>query len=106
MNLMLIEQTKLMGTYLSCLSMFVQVADVTFWSDIEAKAKFSDDDESEPLHSKPGPTLEDNVYSLGILLLEIISSKSLSVQERSLDNFRLSCENSITCCTIMSLLLL
>ncbi|CAO2836242.1 unnamed protein product [Amaranthus hypochondriacus] len=58
-----------------------KVADVTFWSDIEAKAKFSDDDESEPLHSKPGPTLEDNVYSLGILLLEIISSKSLSAKE-------------------------
>ncbi|XP_048497946.1 protein MALE DISCOVERER 2-like [Beta vulgaris subsp. vulgaris] len=57
-----------------------KLADVAFWADIVAKAKISDDEESEPLHSNPGPTCEDNVYSLGILLLEIISTKSLSVQ--------------------------
>lgn len=64
--------------------MLLQLADVAFWADIVAKAKISDDEESEPLHSNPGPTCEDNVYSLGILLLEIISTKSLSVQVRSL----------------------
>uniref|UniRef100_A0A803LVT1 Protein kinase domain-containing protein n=1 Tax=Chenopodium quinoa TaxID=63459 RepID=A0A803LVT1_CHEQI len=57
-----------------------KVADVSFWADIVSKAKISDDEELEPLHSNPGPTCEDNVYSLGILLLEIISTKSLNAQ--------------------------
>ena len=61
-----------------------QVADVAFWADILAKARIPDDKESEPLHSNPDPTLEDNVYSLGILLLEIISTKSLNLQVMSL----------------------
>ncbi|XP_074319288.1 protein MALE DISCOVERER 1-like isoform X2 [Silene latifolia] len=61
-----------------------KVADVCFWADIGVKAKISEGEESEPLHSHPGPTCEDNVYSLGILLLEIISTKSLNMQERSL----------------------
>ena len=64
-----------------------QVVDVSFWADIVAKAKISDDEELEPLHSDPGPTSEDNVYSFGILLLEIISTKSLNAQERSLTNW-------------------
>ncbi|XP_074319289.1 protein MALE DISCOVERER 1-like isoform X3 [Silene latifolia] len=59
-----------------------KVADVCFWADIGVKAKISEGEESEPLHSHPGPTCEDNVYSLGILLLEIISTKSLNMQER------------------------
>ncbi|KAJ8423086.1 hypothetical protein Cgig2_020564 [Carnegiea gigantea] len=38
----------------------VKVVDVSFWADIVAKAKISDDEELEPLHSDPGPTREDN----------------------------------------------
>uniref|UniRef100_A0A803MYX3 Protein kinase domain-containing protein n=1 Tax=Chenopodium quinoa TaxID=63459 RepID=A0A803MYX3_CHEQI len=57
-----------------------KVADISFWADIVSKAKISDDEELEPLHSNPGPTCEDNVYNLGILLLEIISTKSLNAQ--------------------------
>ncbi|KAL9236470.1 hypothetical protein vseg_011138 [Gypsophila vaccaria] len=57
-----------------------KVADVSFWADIGVKAKISEDEESEPLNSSPGPNREDNVYSLGILLLEIISTKSLNRQ--------------------------
>ncbi|KAK9674196.1 hypothetical protein RND81_12G217600 [Saponaria officinalis] len=57
-----------------------KVADVSFWADIGVKENIYEGEESEPLHSNPGPTREDNVYSLGILMLEIISTKSLSRQ--------------------------
>ncbi|KAK9688778.1 hypothetical protein RND81_09G010400 [Saponaria officinalis] len=57
-----------------------KVADVCFWADIGVKAKISEGEESEPLHSNPGPNCKDNVYNLGILLLEIISTKSLNIQ--------------------------
>ncbi|KAH9625731.1 hypothetical protein KSS87_007927 [Heliosperma pusillum] len=37
-----------------------KVADVAFWADIGAKAKMCEGEESEPLHSNPGPSREEN----------------------------------------------
>lgn len=52
-----------------------QLAEIGFWRDITAKSKISDTEESEHPDSHAGPNTEGNVYSFGILLLEIISGK-------------------------------
>ncbi|KAK9088794.1 hypothetical protein Scep_027876 [Stephania cephalantha] len=52
-----------------------KLADLSFWTDIAIKSKVSSDNDS--VHAEPAPAvdMEGNVYSFGLLLLEIISGK-------------------------------
>ncbi|XP_035843431.1 protein MALE DISCOVERER 2 isoform X7 [Helianthus annuus] len=52
-----------------------KVAEMGFWNDLVSKAKLSADSESEHSALPPLIDTETNVYSFGILMLEIISGK-------------------------------
>lgn len=52
-----------------------KIADISFWSDVASKPKVSGEGESEHSELPPFADPETNVYSFGILLLEIISGK-------------------------------
>lgn len=52
-----------------------QIAEIGFWIDIVAKSKIRDEEESEHSRSLRGPDPIDNVYSFGVMLLEIICGK-------------------------------
>ncbi|MFS7919584.1 putative transferase, protein kinase RLK-Pelle-LRR-VI-2 family [Helianthus anomalus] len=52
-----------------------KVAEMGFWNDLVSKAKLSADSESEHSALPPLIDTETNVYSFGVLMLEIISGK-------------------------------
>lgn len=52
-----------------------QIAEISFLTDVAVKSKITGDDESEHSELPPLADTETNVYSFGILLLEIISGK-------------------------------
>lgn len=52
-----------------------KIVEVDFWKDISYKSGVSVDDKSEPSVLQPLAETEENVYSFGVLLLEIISGK-------------------------------
>ncbi|KAH0704199.1 hypothetical protein KY290_019477 [Solanum tuberosum] len=64
-----------------------KITEIDFWSELTAKSKSSSDDlENSVLPPLADP--ETNVYSLGILLIEIISGKSpYSEEKQSLLNW-------------------
>ncbi|KAJ8531532.1 hypothetical protein K7X08_026966 [Anisodus acutangulus] len=64
-----------------------KITEIDFWSELTAKSKSSSDD-SENSVLPPLADLETNVYSFGILLIEIISGKSpYSDEKESLLNW-------------------
>ena len=52
-----------------------QIAEISFWTDAATKSKTSGEDDKEHSELPPFADPETNVYSFGILLLEIISGK-------------------------------
>ncbi|GAB4849382.1 hypothetical protein Ancab_004179 [Ancistrocladus abbreviatus] len=61
-----------------------KISDMSFWAEIASDKEISDGQESGCPHSNRGSSLEENVYSFGILLLEIIMARSPSRKEGSL----------------------
>lgn len=55
--------------------MLDQVAEISFWMDLATKSKIADEEQSEHSLLHPEADPESNVYSFGIMLLEIISGK-------------------------------
>lgn len=55
--------------------MLSQIAEICFWTDVATKSKTSGEDDKENSELPPFADPETNVYSFGILLLEIISGK-------------------------------
>ncbi|GMH25573.1 hypothetical protein Nepgr_027416 [Nepenthes gracilis] len=55
-----------------------KIAEMSFWSESLTKEQNSDEELGCPCSDHPSPSLEDNVYSFGVLLLEIIMGRSLS----------------------------
>ncbi|KAF3971451.1 hypothetical protein ACB098_05G104100 [Castanea mollissima] len=52
-----------------------KIAEICFWTDVATKSKTSGEDDKENSELPPFADPETNVYSFGILLLEIISGK-------------------------------
>lgn len=53
-----------------------KIAEIGFWTDIVAKSNIPDDEEeSQNSNLRPEPSPQGNVYSFGVMLLEIISGK-------------------------------
>nr|CAN60298.1 hypothetical protein VITISV_017762 [Vitis vinifera] len=52
-----------------------KVAEISFWMDLATKSKIADEEQSEHSLLHPEADPESNVYSFGIMLLEIISGK-------------------------------
>ena len=62
-------------------SFFVsQIAEISFWAELAAKSRV--ENESEHSELPPLSDAETNVYSFGVLLLEIISGKLHYSKER------------------------
>ena len=55
--------------------MLSQIAEISFWTDAATKSKTSGEDDKEHSELPPFADPETNVFSFGILLLEIISRK-------------------------------
>ncbi|KAF8411060.1 hypothetical protein HHK36_003599 [Tetracentron sinense] len=71
-----------------------KIAEISFWTDV-SKPKISGEDESENSELPPFDDPETNVYSFGILLLEIISGKlPYSEEQGSLMNWAAEFLNS------------
>lgn len=58
-----------------------QIGEVGFWAELVAKSKNLVETDSEHSEFPPLAHLDTNIYSFGILLLEIISGKLLSSNE-------------------------
>lgn len=52
-----------------------KIAEISFWMDLATKSKIADEEQSEHSLLHPEADPESNVYSFGIMLLEIISGK-------------------------------
>ncbi|GFZ06148.1 leucine-rich repeat protein kinase family protein [Actinidia rufa] len=52
-----------------------KIAEISFWAELAAKSRVSAENESEHSELPPLSDAETNVYSFGVLLLEIISGK-------------------------------
>ncbi|GAB4846580.1 hypothetical protein Ancab_025587 [Ancistrocladus abbreviatus] len=61
-----------------------KLADLHFWAELAANEKISDANNSGHPRSNQVSSLKENVYSFGILLLEIIMARSPSRKEESL----------------------
>lgn len=74
-----------------------QIAEVGFWS--KMKPKSSNEDEKENSELPPPADPETNIYSFGILLLEIISGKlPYSEEQGHLVNWvKIKLDTSFTC---------
>lgn len=55
--------------------MALQIADVAFWEELITKSKTPENEPSEHCSLPPLPDVESNVYSFGMLSLQIISGR-------------------------------
>lgn len=71
-----------------------KVADISIWKEVAAKGKISGDDDAD-FSESPSSDVASNVYSFGIILLEIISGKvPYSEEQGSLINLAVECLNN------------
>lgn len=70
-----------MCVYIICFS-FSQIAEISFGTGASSKSKISGENDSEHSELPPFSDPETNVYSFGIMLLEIISGKLPNKEEQ------------------------